>query len=248
MPVNGQPVEKTEAECRTMPPTTPAMTHDYSSGWLTLAALLGPPPAAAPAAPPPAAGTRAAFGGRPAASAPPPQAPGTPNRNDPFAGIEGAQTFRRGNNMNPGTYIARVSSAEFKHGRQKDMVIIEVEILTSSYDVNDPTTHQCNKEGSRATVFVSMNDNFLSNMKEIILAVSGFDAQGQPRPENDTVTKAETDAFVSADQPFAGALVYLEARLIKTKAQTDFTRISWWPCPQHPDGSPDVDKLFRDVR
>lgn len=221
------------------------MSHDYSSGWLTLAALLGPPPVAA--APPPAAGTRAAFAGRPTAVAPPPAA-AAGNRNDPFAGIEGATIFRRGNNMNAGTYIARVSSAEFKHGRQKDMVIIEVMIITSSFTAEDPTTHESNKEGSSATIFVNMNDSFLSNMKEIILAVSGFDQNGQPRPETDIVTKAETDAFVSAAQPFAGALVYLEARLITTKTGSPFTRITWWPCPQHPDGSPDVDKLFRDVR
>jgi hypothetical protein len=165
-----------------------------------------------------------------------------------FAGVANAQVTRRGQYMNQGDYICQIAEAQFKPGRTGNMVIIELDILESSYDANDQVKSRCNQPHSRVSVFIKQNDNFASNMKEVMLAVSGFDAQGQPRPETDQVSEAECDAFVSKEQPFAGALVYLEAREIATKAGNPYTRISWWPMCKKPDGSPDTDKFFREVR
>ncbi len=82
-----------------------------------------------------------------------------------------------------------------------------------------------------------------------MLAVSGFDpATGKPRDQDDVVSQAECEAYVSPEQPFAGAMVYIEAREIDTKAGGKFTRVSWWPCPVNADGSPDEGKLFSSVR
>lgn len=239
--LNGASVLKTEAECRALPPTTPAMPESQQGGWLTLAGLL---PAGAPTAPAPAAGTRSAFGTRPAPQAAAP-APSGAAPASLFAGVESAEVYRRGNNMNEGNYIAKVCSAEHKDGRTAQYVIFEVEILTSTYNANDPMYSGCNREGTRATIFCKKNENFASNMKEIILALSGFDPQGLPRPEDDVVTKEECMAAIGPEQPFTGAIVYIEARIVKTKAGGDFTRVSWWPCPLKADGTPDEARIGR---
>jgi hypothetical protein len=243
--VNGQSLLKTEAECRLLPASTQAMTEDQKSGWQALSVLI--PTAFTPGAGAvaPAAGGRADFQ-RPAQHAPAGGA--AASTKSLFAGVEGADVIRRGVNMNEGKYIAKLCAAEFINGRKGDMVVLEVEILTSSYDAANPTTHSCNQEGTRANIYIKKNDNWLSNIKEVVLAASGFDKDGKARPVDDTVTQAECDGLISAAQPFTGALVYLEAKLVKTKAGGDFTRISWWPCPIQPDGTPDINKLMREVR
>lgn len=233
--INGASVLKTETEARGFPPTTQGMSQDQTSGWKTLAELLGGAPAVAPG------GQRSAFGGRVTQTAPAAAATGAPA--GIFAGIEGASVTRRGNNFEEGNYVCRLASAEYKQGREKNFVICEMEILISSFDPADPSTSGCNREGTFATVFVQKNDSFLPNMKEIVIACSGFDENGVPRDVNSIVTAEECNQFVSAEQPFAGALVYLEARLIKTRAGKDYTRVSWWPMPKDASGAPDFEKL-----
>lgn len=248
--LNGASVLKTEAECRVLPATTPAMSENQTSGWLTIAAFLpaSTPAAQVPVSPP--AGGRASFGSRAPAVAPPIAAPthvgGVPATL--FSGVEGAEVFRKGNNVESGNYIAKLCSAEYKTGRTASYVILEVEILVSTYSPDAPDTINCNREGSRATIFVKQNDSFASNIKEAILALSGFNEANQPRPEDDVVNQDECNALIDARQAFKGAIVYLEAREITTKKGTPFTRICWWPCPLAADGTPDQERLHREVR
>ncbi len=245
--INGAVVLKTEAETRALAPSTAAMAEDQAAlgVWSTLAVLCPAPAGASPAAAAPQ--SRAAFGQRAAPAQAPVQQQGMPK--GIFAGVENAEVIRRGNNINPGDYICKLCSSEFKQGRQKNMVITELEVIKSSYEAAKAETHGCNREGSRMTNFVSQNDSFVSNIKEIILAASGFDAvTGKARDPEDTVTQAECEALVSPEQPYAGALVYIEAREVDTRAGGKFTRVSWWPCPLQADGSPDEQKLFTVVR
>jgi hypothetical protein len=252
LPGAAQPELKPVSACRALPPTTAAMTQDMSSGWSTLAALLPSTPAIPAAPAQPAAGI--SRGGFAAHAAPAGQAQASSVPRGAFAGVENASVTRRGEYINPGDYVARVCSAEYKNGRNgKTFVIVELQIIESSYSATDPGKQHCNQVGSNASIFVHKNDNFASNIKEIILAVSGFDAQGKPRDENEMVTQAECEALVSPEQPFAGALVYIEAREVDTRPTPSnpnggkFTRTSWWPCPKQADGSPDLAKL-RDIR
>lgn len=228
--INGQTQAKTEAEARLLPPTTPAMFQG-DAAWSTIGALF------------PAAAAQRPFG-----------APGQPAAPSPgivpvnlFAGVENAQVIRRGNNITPGDYVAKLLSAEFKQGRKGNYMILELQVLVSSYIADNPQFAGCNPEGSTITVFVKQNDSFLGNVKEIVLAVSGFDDQGHSRDETDPVTQDECNQLVSPAQPFAGAVVYMEARQIKTKAGGDFTRVNWWPCPLKKDAAgtlvPDLDRL-----
>lgn len=242
--INGASQIKTLSEMRGLSPVYPAMTEDQSSGWLTVGAFLakyptvgGPPSAPAPA---PAAG---GFAGR-AAPTHTSQA-GVPN--NLFAGMETTEFYRKNANMTPGEYVAKVTGHVYKQGQEKNMLIIELEILVSSFLETDPTTHGALREGVRAAAFVLKNKSWLQNTKEVIIALSGFDAQGKWRTETDTVTQEEAMALVDPSQPYSGALVYVEAKVIKTQTGGDFTLCNWWPMPVDADGKPDFEKL-RQVR
>lgn len=236
--IGGQSVLMPKSEAQAQNPNLPCMTEDQKSGWQTVAVLL---PMANPmrTSTPPAAGGFAGRAGQAQASTY--QQGGVPA--NLYAGVENAQVTRRGANFTEGQYVAKLGSAEYKQGRQKSYVILELEIITSSYDQTIPATQGALREGQHATIFIALNDSFKNNIKEIVLACSGFDAEGNWRDENDVVTAQECDALTSPEQAYAGAMVYLEAKQILTKENKPFTRINWWPCPLNKDGTPDHAKL-----
>lgn len=243
--INGQSLLKSESECRGLPPTTQIMPQDQSSTWAPVSAIF---PASAPAA----GLGRSAFA--PPAAARPAQTAAIGAPKGLFAGVPNAEVMRKGAYLNQGDYVAKLCSAEFKTGRQKNMVIMEVDVVASTFDNQKPDTADCNREGSRASIFIQMNDSFAGNIKEIVLAVSGFDQAGNPRDVHDTVTQEECEALLAPEQPYAGAHVYLEARQITTKGGNPYTRTQWWPMPMKPSATeagkvePDWDKLFAKVR
>ncbi len=262
---NGQPaVLMPLSHARQLPPNAMAISEDQSSGWLQLGEFLAKfSPAAAPPMQPPAQMQQAAQPtGRGAFGAP--ATPQNPQQSAPpmqsvvprgmFAAVGNAQVTRQGSYINSGDYICKVIESQFKSpnngGGGFQGVIVELEVLQSSYDPNDPAKQKCNQIGSRMSAFVKQNQSFAGNMKEIMLAVSGMGPDGKPRPEDSYVTEDECMAFVGPTQPYAGVLVYLEARDKPLQNQQGqlFTKVSWWPCPAKADGSPDEEKLFRDVR
>lgn len=240
--IAGQSVLMPKSEAEKQNPNLPCMTEDQKSGWQTVAVLL---PMANPMRP---GGTQpggfAARAGQPQQGVG--QSVGTPA--NLYAGVENAEVYRKGALFTEGEYIAKVARAEYIQGRQKNMVLVELEITTSSYNKDVPATHGALREGTHATAFIIKNDNFLSNIKEVVLACSGFDAAGNWRKEDDVVTAEECTALTAPEQAFAGAMVYLEAKMTKTRAGGDYTRLNWWPCPMKADGTPDTDKLFSQVR
>lgn len=237
--INGVPLLHPLSALRTLPPTLQATNEANTDGWFTVGHYLakhGQP--AAVAAPQMAAPVQGGFAGRAAAPQQTAIAPG-----NLFAGIENAQVYQKGSYYTPGEYVAKITSHEYKKGRKADQLILETHILVSSYDPTDPASQEALREGTHATAFVARNDNWLSNCKEIIIAASGFDDKGSWRGHDDAVSQEEGMALVGAEQAYAGALVYIEAKVIKTKAGGDFTRLNWWPMPVDADGKPDFNKL-----
>jgi len=232
--VNGQSVPCAASALVNLPPGTMVMPQDQSRPWAPKETYA---PTATHPAPPPAAG----FGGRQAPAAGGAVA-GVPR--GAFAGVENAEVYQRNPNLNEGKYIFELLEAEYKQLRAGGAaIIIEGRILVSTYDPNLPHTAQCNKEGTLVSIFVKQNDNFASNMKEIILALSGFDAAGNPRPMDDVVTAQECEELVAAGQVYKGRKVYLEATGITTKAGKPYTRVNWHPCPVDATGAPDMAKF-----
>ena len=241
--INGAAVMQTPAQYLLLPPTTQAHHENGTGGWKPLSAFL-PAAAAAPL-------DRAAFQA-PAGPAHLPQqaaAPGTPDASL-FAGMETAQISRRGSFITQGDYILKLNSAEMKTLRAsgKLSAIFETTVIVSSYNKDNPATHAATTEGSGVTIFIQKNESFNGNMKELYLALCGFDKNNQPRPETDVITGAEIAQVFSPNQPFAGVHFYCEARQRLTQANKEFTNMNYWPMPVKADGTWDMDRLIREIR
>ncbi len=199
----------------------------------------GQRPAAAPAQPA-AAAPRTGFGGRPAAP---------PVRRSPFAGIESAEVREgRGDYVTDGNYVNKIVDIFLKDMRSgKQAVLVEMEVVVSSFDAADSSTHGCNKEGDKVTQFFHFGDSFLSNFKSFAKAAAGFDDAGQPMPDEE-VTEAYCESLLSSEQgptPLLNCFVYIEAR---TKPQQrdpskTFTYVDFSPVKLNADGTPDLTSI-----
>lgn len=158
----------------------------------------------------------------------------------PFAGVENAEVYQRNAYIGEGDYLLKILSVVLKDGRNRRMIIIEGDVLVSNYDPQ--TAPQANREGTRVSSFIIDGDNFLSNLKEFIIAASGFDASGNPRPLDDVVTAEECEQVCGPDNPLAGAIIYTKARVVPTKQGNPFTRMAYHPAVIGADGTPDVQK------
>lgn len=239
---------------RALPPNTHVSTEANPNAWMPveqMLATLGPAALPQQAAPMQQVPTMRAVGQPPQQQAVGPAGGGGSDAvpRGLFSGIETAQVFSRGNNAEEGDYVIRVDECIYKQMRSgKSGIIIEATVLVSSFDANDPTKQKCNREGSKVSLFIMKNDNFASNVKEVLLALCGFDANGQARPDDSPVSQDEAAAMVSQQQPFAGVCAYIEARVIMTKgangaAPHPFTRVSWKPCPIDASGNPNLPAL-----
>lgn len=202
-----------------------------------------PAPVTPAAAPAPAG--RPAFGGTRQGAAPAPAAA----RRSPFAGIESAQArMGRGDNIMDGNYVIQMKDIFYKDFRSGGgAVLVEALIHTSSYVVEDTSTHDCNKEGSNVTIFINAGDSFLSNFKAFAKAASGFDDAGNEMPEEE-VTEEYCNTMLSGEDaptPFAGGYVYVEARTKPQKRDPSksFTYVDFYPIKLNADGTPDLNSV-----
>ncbi len=164
-----------------------------------------------------------------------------------FSGVENAKVHEGGGTrLTDGDYVGIYREGKVQTTRDgRILTFFEVEIIKSTFNTADPTSHQCIKEGQVVSVCLNRNDSFLGNFKEVVLAISGFDSQGNARPDESVVTEDESKAVVGPEQRYVGAMVFLEVRTKPQKRDPTktFTYINWWPCPKNPDGSPDLNKL-----
>ena len=221
----GQTVQMTAAQYAGMPPHTSAMSLDQSSGWKTLADF----GVAATAAPAQAGWSRGGGGGG-----------GGGGRKSAFNSVGGAQVTRRLPYLSEGDYIFCVHKMFYNEGRTSNAVICEGQVINS----NNYGTSQALAEGSAATIYIGKNDAFDRNVKELILALSGFDAAGNPRPDDDYVPPEECEHWVSEANPAQGIMIYVRARVLPLKSDSTkaFTALNYWPVAKLPDGSIDWTK------
>lgn len=199
---------------------------------------VNPSPAAA------AAPARTGFGGRPAAA---PLAPPAPR--SPFAGIESAQARQgQGESLRDGNYVLKLKDVFPKNFRSGGgAVLVEALVSTSSFTIEDSSTHDCNKEGDDVTIFINYGDSFLSNYKGFAIAASGFDDQGNQIPDAE-VTEEYCNSLLSNEQApssLIGSFVYVEARTKPQKRDQNksFTYIDFYPIRMNADGTPDLTSI-----
>lgn len=218
--IGGQVVQKTGAEIAQLPAGTQVCVDGQT--WVDVATIA--------ASAPQQAAQGGGWGNRaPAQQQQATQRGGWGNRSagnggrGKYAGVSNAEVGMARNPYLPeGEFIIRVVDSSFNQGRDHNAQIIEADVI-----MGDPN----NFDGKRVTLYFKVNDSFLGNMKELVIAASGYDDQGNPRPREDHVTEEETEAMLDGEHPgIVGALLYVEARQIITRGGNPFTRYSFWPC------------------
>lgn len=172
-----------------------------------------------------------------------------------FSGATNASASRSGTSMEEGDYIVRWCGAEYKQGQGnnvgKSWVIHDVEIVMSSHVPGDPVKGKCNQVGTHCSVFVTRNQSFDGNTKEIALALMPIDAQGQPRSDASFISEPELAQMLASPSPLEGVYCLIEARKKATRPTPqkpnggEFTKISWWHCPAGADGMPNPAAVVR---
>ena len=168
-----------------------------------------------------------------------------PQYGSPFAGIEQATFTHRNAYLEPGRYVLRTKDLKYVSGRNGDFLFLEASVEVSTYNQADPTTHGCNQIGSIVSIGLKKNESFLSNVKKLMIALSGFDQAGNPRDPEDTVSQQEVNAAISDEQPYRGALIYVEANRRQSREGNEFTFYDYWPCKANADGTPDLNSIPR---
>lgn len=134
-----------------------------------------------------------------------------------FDKIEEASVGGDGNWVRPGRYTAEIMAVKLtKKYTGEEFVAIEMTIAS----VLDNDEGRGHKVGEAITQLLKVNNAmFLGNFKQFISATLGVDP--------DDVTKAEAMRATSDEQPMAGIVVEFNARIIKTKANIDFTKVTF---------------------
>lgn len=228
--VNGQTQQMSAAQYAQLPGDTQAMSLDQSSGWQPLSTFLGTTATHGTPAAPAGGGGGWARGGATGGG----QQRG--GRSAVFNGVGGAQITRRLPFISEGDYIFCVHKMFYNEGRTSNAVIAEGEIILS----NDYGETRALPEGTSASIYIGKNDAFDRNVKELIIALSGFDDAGNPRPDDDYVSPEECEHWVSDANPAQGIWIYVSARNRQMKSSEKlFTAMSYYPVAKLPDGSID---------
>lgn len=132
-----------------------------------------------------------------------------------FDGIEVAQSSAKLPNILPGTYVFEVEALKLVTTRSKGKMFI------AEFKVADASSGG-NPVGTKCSNVIKMSlDSALGNIKGIAAAVLS-------EPEK-TITGQTVDQLVSDANPAKGVKVRATASMIKTKAGTDFTLVSYAP-------------------
>lgn len=247
--VNGQSVWMTGAELARMHPDTDIYIDEQ---WVKLSTLLGSQGGAG--APPAPARKAGGFGGNTQGHQGQARQGGSwgnggsrQSSGSKYNGMEKAEVGAARNPYLPeGKFVILVRDSHYNTGRQHNAQIIEADVKLGVDNQNNPLL-----ENQRVTLYFKQNDSFLNNMKEIVIAASGFDPQGNPRPREDFVSEAEADEMLDGPSPLiVGRLLYVEGRQVSTSTGGTYTRYQFWPCPSlgedaSGDPIPDPDNIPR---
>lgn len=132
--------------------------------------------------------------------------------------IRDAKASKGANYVRAGGYLALVRRVKQDQNRKKvDFVAIEMVILAVLRVDPQDAPHTVGEQTSH--LLMSDKDSFLGNFKAFIIGATGA-AEAE-------VTEKEALAVVSDDQPLAGVVVELDNKIIKTKANKDFTAVNY---------------------
>lgn len=140
-----------------------------------------------------------------------------------FKGLKQASASMDANYERPGHYFMLIDKCKTGTSRKKDEFCAIEKTVLKVLDDDNGAGH---KPGESVTHMIMMkHDSALGNIKAFIAGVMDID------PEEIDVAEAEAifadENNTKHDQPLAGTVVECKNRNIKTKSDTDFTRITY---------------------
>lgn len=133
-----------------------------------------------------------------------------------FDGIESAEHFAGGKYVRPGLYLAEIVKVKRSNTRKKrPFYVVEMKVLESSNEKEHPV-------GTPFSWMVMLDqDAALGNIKHFVSVASET-----PIKE---VQVADAEDSCSEENPLGGVKIRLTAVNIKTRADADFTKVTFMP-------------------
>jgi len=128
--------------------------------------------------------------------------------------VKDATFTRRGNFVKPGRYlveVTKVKEGKMRPPKNTDFVVVEMKVLESS----DLKEHPL--KSTMTWMATADKDAFVSNMKHFVAACLNID-------EGEVDRKMLKNAS-SEENPLMGVCLQVNAILVKTKADKDFTKV-----------------------
>jgi hypothetical protein len=133
-----------------------------------------------------------------------------------FSNIEKAEFFANGKYVTPGLHLAEIVKVKSGVTRlKKPFYVVEMKVVESSNEKEHPI-------GTTMSWMVMLdNDAALGNIKHFLSVAAGKDIKD--------VTEADGEESVSEENPFGGLSIRVMAVNIKTRANKDFTKVTFMP-------------------
>lgn len=137
-----------------------------------------------------------------------------------FKGVEGAKASFDASYLGAGHYLCRIDRVKADVTRTKDQFLaVEMTVLHTFMDgAGEPA--KWHKAGSAVShLMMAKHDSFLGNVKAMVAALMGV--------HESEVTQADCEELSGANQPLAGMVIEVKARDILTRAQKNFTKVTY---------------------
>ena len=147
-------------------------------------------------------------------------------KKNPFAGMKDTKASRDANYVTPGHYVMRVDGVHLRENRSNQPIFIiemtPLHVLSSETCLMNNVNTVSNKAGVPCTHLIPLEgkgkDMALPNIKAFLLAA----IEGS---EDADIDEETVNDVVADNQPLAGLMLEVTARSIRTKANTDFTKV-----------------------
>jgi len=121
-----------------------------------------------------------------------------------------------------GHYLQRIDALKTGKSRKGAGFFVVEKTIIHVFDDDDGKGHRIGEEVSH---MIMVGDYFLRDIKRLVVTILECD--------DDEISPAQMEALCAGDQPLAGMIVECKNRMVKTKADKDFTKIkyvgSWTP-------------------
>jgi len=138
-----------------------------------------------------------------------------------FEGMGDAKSRMDANCVIPSHFLARINRCKIgKNRKDEGFFVVEMTVIHDC----EPDKYQRSNFGHAvgedvSHMMMSKHDSFLGNVKQFVSSTLNMDDDG--------IGKDEVNTICGDDQPLAGLVIEIVARNIVTRANKDFTKVSF---------------------